>query len=110
MVLVALNEPFYHLSVQLHAVQSVAVDSICVDLALRDAVAQFVPNPADVVPSRYYDQPVFPVVERDGQLVLLAQFDLFDQLRDAGVGSVLVWLAELDPGSSLLEFAVALPL
>ncbi len=110
MVLVALNEPFYHLSVQLHAVQSVAVDSICVDLALRDAVAQFVPNPADPEPSRYYDQPVFPVVERDGRLVLLAQFALFDQLRDAGVGSVYVWLAELDPGSSLLELAVALPL
>ena len=53
------------------------------------------------------EMPVYPVLDRTGRLVLLAWFDEFVALRDAGARFVTVWQVIDDPGVPLEDYAIA---
>lgn len=94
---------------RLHEEQVVAIETITLDPALRDSVRELSQAKLNArsMPSR---QLVFPVVEHEGEVVLLGEFETFLACRAAGLRMVQVWVAELEPGGSLLDLAVAFAL
>lgn len=88
-----------------HSVHVVPVSRVEVDARLWDAVRLVVP--AGAKRSSRAETRVYPVVERDGRLVLLTGFEEFLATVAAGATDVKVWRAEFEDGESLEQYAVA---
>ena len=86
-------------------VACVASKAIVLDEGLRSYVhAVLDENYRRAPPS---DAIVFPVVERDGRFHVIAWFDEFEALLQAGAALVTIWRMAADPLSSLADYAVA---
>ncbi len=107
---IAVNDPPPSVArYRLHRRYLVPVTAIRLDQGVVAWVRQYFPH-ASAEPKEGESGGVFPVVEREDGLVLVAGFATFSALREAGASWVTVYVLEAADERDLLELAGALAL